>query len=269
VRPYAHIDDHGHHTSLPRDNDWGSLTYMNYGLVDRFTVGMVPHFGYRRPVDGRGSSGVGLGDVTVQAQYRLTKWEPGHWTPTTAINVSESLPIGDFDRLGDRPADGFGSGAFATTFSVYSQTYLWAPSGRIVRTRLDVSYTVSDDAKPKDVSVYGTPAGFRGRAQPGDTLFADLAFEYSVTRNWVLALDLGYERDGATTVSGAYPDPLAATALRPFQGSSGPSKSLIIVPAVEYNFTPAVGVIIGARFIPDGRNTTASITPVIALNYVL
>jgi hypothetical protein len=36
---------------------------------------------------------------------------------------------------------------------------------------------------------------------------------------------------------------------------------------VEYNFSPRFGVIFGARLI-RGRNTTTSVTPVVAFNYV-
>lgn len=50
----------------------------------------------------------------------------------------------------------------------------------------------------KDVSVYGTRSGFRGYVKPGSSFVADLAFEYSLTRNWVPALDVIYERDAST-----------------------------------------------------------------------
>ena len=46
------------------------------------------------------------------------------------------------------------------------------------------------------------------------------------------------------------------------------SKAVILAPAVEYNFNAQVGVIVGARIVPAGRNTTASVTPAIAVNWV-
>ena len=137
----------------------------------------MPHFGYRRAADGGHSSAIGVGDLTVQAQYRLRAYRPGSWAPALGLVLQESLPIGRYDKLEGRPGDGFGGGAYATTLGLYSQTYFWTPNGRILRTRLDLSYTVSADAKPRGESVYGTPSGFRGRASPGDGVNGEFAFE--------------------------------------------------------------------------------------------
>lgn len=266
-RPYGRFDGQGDRRGVAHENDFGSLTYINYGLTDDVTVGLIPRFGYRRTRGGTSSSGLGLGDWTVQGQLRLAKFDDARHMPALAVAVGETLPTGRYDRLDGRPNDGFGGGAYATTLSGYSQYYFWAPTGRILRTRLDLSYTVSGRADLRDSSVYGTPSGFRGKASPGDAFVADLAFEYSLTRNWVLALDLGYEEDGASHVSGAVASPAGGTAT-PFQADSGWSRSWVLAPAIEYNWNSAIGVIVGARIVTAGRNTTASATPVIAVNYV-
>jgi len=262
AKPYGAIDGDGKRHDVPDADGFGSLTYLLYGVTDTFTAGVIPRFGYARTKAGS-SSGVQLGDFTVQGQYRLTQWKEGGRTPTISVLLQETLPTGRYDRLDDRPHDGFGSGAYATTLGVNSQTYFWTPNGRILRTRLNVAYTVSGHADVEGVSVYGTPAGFDGRAKPGDSFNVDLAFEYSITRQWVAALDLAYQRDASTTVSGVDRAGVAYARRTPV------SQALILAPAVEYNFSPAVGVIMGARIIPAGRNVTASVTPVIAVNYVL
>jgi len=56
--------------------------------------------------------------------------------------------------------------------------------------------------KVQDVSVYGTSEGFRERANPGPSVFVDAAWEYSVTRHWVVALDATYRRQDNTRVIG-------------------------------------------------------------------
>src|SRR5208282_2636032 len=68
VEPYLY-DVIGAHS-----NGFGSLTYINYGLVDRFTVGVIPTFGYNKVSDGPSGSAPGMGDVTLQAQYGITKF---------------------------------------------------------------------------------------------------------------------------------------------------------------------------------------------------
>ena len=49
--------------------------------------------------------------------------------------VEETFPTGQYDRLGDRPSNGFGAGAYTTMVGVNSQTYFWMPTGRILRMR--------------------------------------------------------------------------------------------------------------------------------------
>ena len=49
---------------------------------------------------------------------------------------------------------------------------------------------VPDTVSVQDVSVYGTGPGFRGHARPGRVFLVDSAWEYSMTREWVLALDI-------------------------------------------------------------------------------
>jgi hypothetical protein len=261
VVSHARFDTAGDRHSVPHGHSVGSLTYILYGLTDRVTVGMIPTFSWRYGANG-GSSGPGMGDLQLQGQVRLTQYREGRAIPTVSLVVGETLPTGRYDRLDDHPNDGFGSGVHTTTVSVYSQHYFWMPSGRILRTRLDLSYAFSDTADLENTSVYGTTAGFRGSAQPGDSFVADLAFEYSLTRNWVLALDIAHNQSANTTVRGRYPD---GTEIR---ANSRSSRALYLAPAVEYNFNSQVGIIVGARLMPDGRNTTQTVTPVAAINMV-
>jgi hypothetical protein len=52
------------------------------------------------------------------------------------------------------------------------------------------------------------------------------------------------------------------------QLESGSSDSFGFAPAVEYSWTPNLGVIFGARVIGGGHNTAISVTPVVAINFV-
>jgi hypothetical protein len=275
VEPYVYdvittgrFDTDGDHRDSDDVNSFGSLTYINYGLTDLVTIGVIPTFGFNDVPGGADSSGIGLGDISVQAQYRLTQFREGGWVPTTSIVLMQSLPTGKHDRLGDRPSDGLGSGAHVTTLAWYSMHYLWMPNGRIMRTRLNVARSFADDAAVSDVSVYGTPEGFRGHARPGDSWVINSSWEYSATRNWVLALDLVYQHNESTSVRGSIPDPANPAARIDFRADSGSGWQFGIVPAIEYNFTSTVGVIVGARWFAAGRNASAGITPVAAINMV-
>jgi hypothetical protein len=121
-----------------------------------------------------------------------------------------------------------------------------------------------------DVSVYGTGQGFQGRARPGNSLVVDGAFEYSVTRHWVLALDVVYEHDGNTRCQGFdLLTPVVGLPPSPLELNSGASRTLALAPAVEFNFNSRVGLIVGAKVTVAARNATAFIIPVAAINIVI
>jgi hypothetical protein len=256
VITYGRLDAVGNRVSTPHKNDFGSQSYILYGATDRISAGIIPRFGYLKSSQGPGSPGLQAGDLTLQAQYRLTQFQEGSWIPTLSFVVGETVPTGKYDRLDRHPGDGFGAGAYTTTLSLYSQQYFWLSTGRILRMRLDLSYSLSSAVALQGVSVYGTGTGFSGHAHPGDSLTVDVSWEYSLTRNWVLAFDVVYEHDASTTVTGSY------------SASSGDSWSLGFAPGIEYNFNSRIGVIAGTRIIPTGRNTSMSVTPVVAINMV-
>lgn len=244
---------------------FGSLTYMLYGLTDRLTLGLVPVLGYNRVDGAPDSSGVGPGDLSVQAQYRLTEFHEGSWLPTISLMLQESLPTGRYDHL-SRDADGMGSGAYGTTLQLNTQTYFWMPSGRILRMRLNLARAWSGWADLADRSVYGTTDGFRGAARPGRSFFVDAAWEYSLTQRWVLALDLTWRRTGGTRLRGYDADGTPA-AVRVHRNDRD-SEAFGFAPAVEYNWSPRMGLLLGVRVITGGHNTPTTVTPAIALNYV-
>jgi hypothetical protein len=240
---------------------YGSRTFMVYGLADRVSVGLIPTFTYNTVVGGPNSSGIGVGDVTAQAQYRLTQFHAGRSLPTISMVMQETFPTGRFDQLGDRLSDGFGSGAWTTTLALYSQTYIWLANGRILRMRLNLSQAFSSTVRLDGASVYGTAAGFSGNATPGTSSSVDVAAEYSLTRSWVAALDLVYGYNGNTRVRGS-------NTYGELNLDSGSSAPFGFAPAIEYSWKATIGVIFGVRAIVSSRNTPGTITPAVAINIV-
>lgn len=263
VEPYVYDVHSGNSHSV------GTLSYVQYGLADRVTVGMIPTAGLNVVRDGTNSSGVGLGDVAATAQYRLTQFHEGSWIPTASIVVQETFPTGRYDRLGHRPSDGLGGGAYTTMVALYAQTYFWLGNGRILRMRVDASESMSSDATIRDVSVYGTTDGFRGRASPGNSFYLITSWEYSLTRSWVLALDATYRQSGSTEVIGQdITAPGGSPGAASVRSSSGSRDELGFAPGIEYSWKPTIGVLLATRVIPSGHNTSSSITPAIAINMV-
>ena len=254
------LDRNGRRSTQPTDHDFGSLTYMLYGLRERLTVGLIPRFFHDVPPAGAASRGVDIGDLTLQAGYGLLQYDEARGLPAVALILQETLPTGRYERL-SRASAGTGGGAYTTTLALYSQDYFWLPNGRILRGRLDLAYSHALGTGVHDASVYGTGFGFIGRAFPGDTLNVDLAGEYSLTRQWVLALDLVYQSNASTRVRGREPaGPVALT--------TGSGYWAGIAPAVEYNLSAAIGVLLGVRILEWGRNASGTVTTAVALNMV-
>jgi hypothetical protein len=245
---------------------YGSLTFMLYGATDALTVGVVPVFGYNKG-DGMRSAGPSVADSSVLLQYRLRQYQEGSWLPAVSLQLQHTLPTGRYDQLEPGSADGFGGGAHSTLLQVNTQTYFWMPNGRILRMRLNLGATRSREVELRDASVYGTSEGFRGHARPGDSWNVNAAWEYSWTRNWVLALDLAYRHSDTTRVNGVVSEGGQDPTPTQLRFASGSSEAWFLAPAVEYNFSPSFGVIFGTRLI-RGRNTPHSVTPVVAFNVV-
>ncbi len=269
LRGHFLIESYLYDATAAHTNGFGGRTCVLYGLTDSLTVGLIPGAGYNNVSNCVSSSGVGLGDFSSLAQYRLTQFHAGRWIPTTSVQLQETLPTGKYDQLGDRPSNGLGSGAFTTTLQLNSQTYFWLPNGRILRMRFDVSQAFSNNVNLEGVSVYGTGAGFHGHAKPGGSFVANPAWEYSVTRRWVLALDVTYRHNWNSRVTGYNGlDPNSAQNPSSIQMETGSSDGLGFAPAIEYSWNSHLGVIFGTRIIPAGHKTAASTTPVVAINFL-
>jgi len=243
----GHFDASGNKHAGPMEHDLGSLSYLLYGLTDNITVGLIPRFLFNEPAGAANSANVGFGDLTLQLGYGLAHYRDGGHTPDISLVLQETLPTGRYDRL-TRASDGTGAGAYTTSINLYLQDYFWMPNGRILRARLDLTYSFSSSVSVHDQSVYGTANGFSGHAYPGDSFSADAAAEYSVTRSWVLAFDVVYQHSDSTRLSGTLV-PAPGTAGAQTEHQSGSSYSL--------GFAPAIG-----------RNTTATVTPAVAVNMV-
>ena len=246
-------------------NGFGSRSYLEYGLTDRLTIGAIPVFGFNEVNSGLNSSHVAMGDQNVLAQFGLTQFREGSRTPTTAIMFQETFPTGKYNNLGNTPTNGLGAGSYTSEIAFNSQTYFWAHTGRILRMRLNLAESFSTTATVRGVSVYGTSENFRGRAKPGLNSYVDWAWEYSLTRRWVVAIDTTYSYTTSTIITGAN---ATRHGTFPARLSSGWSDSVGFAPALEYSWKPTIGILLGTRILALGHNNSSTVTPAIAINYV-
>jgi hypothetical protein len=77
----------------------------------------------------------------------------------------------------------------------------------------------------------------------------------------VLALDAIYQRNENTAVIGTQNS-------QDLRFDNGSSWTFAIAPAVEYNLSPNLGLILGARVVTPGHNASSRVAPVMAINFV-
>jgi len=238
------------------DHHPGSSGFYQYGLLNNLTVGLQPSFA---TATNRLDRGMTIGDFKLLSQVRLTHFTPDHQVPTIALVLNEVIPTGKFDRLGPTQ-EGHGSGAFATEVGVNVQHWFLLKHGRLLRARINLLERVYNRTSVEGRSVYGTAEGFSGHARPGARTTLIGAVEYSLTDKWVLAFDVEADFAGRTTIEGR------DAAGLPVRNSSPASSDIGFAPAVEYNWCPSAGALLGLWIIPKGHNAPASITPAIAIS---
>jgi hypothetical protein len=238
------------------DHHPGTSGFYQYGLTDNWTVGMQPFFSLGTQKYNRE---VAIGDFKLLSQVRLSHFTPDHRVPSVALVTNLVIPTGKADHLGALKS-GHGAGTFAPEVGINLQQYFLLNNGRLLRGRINVLHDFPLRTGISGRSVYGTGPAFRGRARPGAKTSVILGAEYSVSRDWVLALDVERDQWGKTKVVGR-DTPNGPLVNR----TSARSWNVGFAPAVEYNWSARAGAIFGVWIVPKGHNSQSSVTPAIAI----
>ncbi len=264
VEPYAIItantgayDGHGRHYAVARDlTEEQSDTSIKYGITNRLTLQVSPSFAH---VAAGGASATGVGDLPVELEYRFNEENGKTGWPSLTVELGNSFATGAYQNL---PSAGvaLGSGVNRVKAGVLLQSLFDSGGGHPMRFRLYAAgFEPWTDASLHNVSAYGTALGFHGQAKPGSSAEVGLGAGYAFSQRWVLAMDVLENYAGGSRVAGE--TPLGGV------HSYGPaSATLSLAPAVEYNWTGNLGIIVGVEYSAAGRNTASYIAPQIALS---
>jgi long-subunit fatty acid transport protein len=256
-------DSKGNEQSSSRVRQWQTLVPMFYGVTDRFQV--QASVGAAHAMSGGSStSGWGFTDTTIGGQYLLLAPGADKKGPAVSISYSHRFPTGKYDQLNENPLNAIGNGANVDTFSLMAQQYVWLPNGRPLRFRAVASYSLPPgnvDLKGANAYASGVPQDFRGSVRLGQSFGLSTSVEYSINPQWVLAMDLAYNRTGSSILKGT-------SGTGDYVSRSASRNVYSLAPAVEYNFNDRFGLIGGVQFSFAGRNNDAFITPMAAFNMV-
>jgi len=264
-----YTDNFGHYNNKWKKRSTIKTTTLSPTLL--VTQGLSSRFdlGASAPFDAKwkgGQSDSRFSDVGVSLGYQLLRHKTGTWIPDVRLIVSETLPTGHYQNLnpGKNGTDAAGAGAYQTSFGVNLQRVWVVSNGHFLRGRLSTKYTVPSSVHLHSFNAFGGGFNTDGTIRLGDHFSTDLAFEYTLTRHWVPALDILYTNSASNSFTGTMG--VTSTGL-PAVISSSSSSEISVAPAVEYNFTSHFGIIAGGWFALEGRNSSDFNAAVLALNY--
>lgn len=260
----AHYDAEGRRQRSAQDSGaWAVVLPAMYGFSDRL-MGQV-NLSASRAESGAGHSrGFRAGDTTARLQYLLQAPNADGTRPAVSLAVSQRFSTGSHDRITGNPLNAQGDGVQRTTVALGVQQVVWMPNGRPLRWR---GQLMAGPAPARTAlsgaSIYGTEEGFQGHIARGSVLGFSMAGEYSINERWVGVMEVAASRETGQRLSGFAPT--AEGGVRAINELRPASRSLTLAPAVEYHFSPSLGLIAGVEFSVAGRNTGRIISPQIAV----
>lgn len=257
-------DEHGNIMHIPLFRTLIGNPILSHGFADWLDIQTTVPYTLNAT---QGVHSSHISDVAVSAGFQLLEQKSRKDHFDLRFVVQESIPTGRYDHL--NPAllgtDATGLGAYQTQMSLNLQYLLPVFETHYLRTRFIVSRLFGTTVKVDGLSSFGGTEHTHGKVKVGHEYNVDLAFEYTLTQNWVAVME-GYISKGADTRFNGILDlgnigspPITVVA-------SGAFIEKALAPAIEYNFNQNIGIIGGVWFPLSGINTPHYFTYVLALN---
>lgn len=255
-------NSYGKVTYTPDNKSYVTNPLFSYGLSDKFDLQLSLPYSYNR---NNGAHAEGLSDNGATLGYQLLEQKDSRWRPDLRVTLQEIFPTGRYDNLNPakKGTDGTGFGCYQTALSLNFQQLAHFSGVHYLRTRLSLSYFYAYPTFIEGVSSYGGNIDTHGSINPGNMASIDLAGEFSITQHWVAVMEAFASRRQASHFSGFTGFDAGGM---PLTIGNALSKEMTLAPAIEYNFSPNVGIIAGKWFTIRGKQTAKFSSAVIALN---
>lgn len=253
----ASYDAHWNKISHPNVYSIISQTFIQVGVNSFMDFQVVPQLFYTFT---QGASSAQVGDLLLYVDFQLSRDRPNHWIPSTKLSLTTSCPSGKYQKLKANKlgVDGTGSGSWNPTVALdFSELFVFSKD-RFLNLRWALNYTIPNPVSIKGFNIYGGASDTKGTAYPGNAFSFDIAIEYTLSQNWTFATDLYYVHKDKRKFSGN-PGTLAII-------EKPSSEQISLAPAIEYSWSPNLGLITGAWFTLAGRNSDCFWSSVTAVN---
>lgn len=264
--PVGHVnfEPYGFYTDYPHG-------YKNVEGVPILSVGIASFLDLQTsiPLDYSwvpGQHGSGIGDYSLALGMQILRQSESTWLPDLRFVVQEVFPTGRYENLDPKKlgTDQTGLGAFQTLFGFNFQKLMQFKNEHYLRTRLSLVGVKYSNIIVHGPNVFGGGINTQGRVSLKNAYSADLAFEYTLTQNWVPVFEVLYVHSPESHFDGNPGFTPGGTTAAGVGGGSNEQVSL--APALEYNFNSNVGIIGGVWFSVTGPHSSTFVTGALAIN---
>lgn len=260
----GHYDNNEHliHTNLFKSRIVNPI--ITHGFTEWLDVQLAVPYAFNST---QNASYNRLADISVALGLQLIEQNKSPKRVDLRVLVQETFPTGRYERLSAKRlgTDSTGLGSYQTQVGLNLQYLLQVFDTHYLRTRLIFSHLFTTPVKVHGLDSYGGTKTTAGTINAGSDNTFDIAFEYTLTQNWVAVMEGTIANGDATRFNGVLnTGPIG----QPTTSSigSGDYKEKALAPAVEYNFNSNLGLIGGVWFPVSGKNTSHYTTYVLALN---
>ncbi len=251
-------DHHWKNISTPNFFSYSTSVDFTFGLTDWVDVEITPAVGYNST---EGQSAWTFSDLPLSLGFQLLPTDRFKYFPGIELQIIETFPTGKYQKSNPKKlgTDIGGTGSFATTANLNFYKIYPLKGAHFLSMAASFGVTYFAPVHVRGINSYGGGPGCAGKVYPGHGYTAIVSFEFSLTQNWVLALDNVYthlDKDHFRGTPGA-PSPV----VRPS------SESLSFAPAIEYNFNENWGIIAGAWVSATGRNSAVFRNAIVSFEY--
>lgn len=239
-----------------------NFTLIKYAITNHLSVQALPQIRYMWNGHTTASS-IHFADLPFELQYRWINQKDHLYQPSLSTIVGMIFPTGNYNNLGRR-LDGVGTGNYTLRFGLQSQA-AYVLFNRALRVRVwGMGREPLNSVNLRNISSYGTSTGFQGNAK--SKLFGNTGFslEYGLNKKWLLSFDCVYDWAKGTRIKGFYHTKPNSY----YRNVNGASHDIQIAPAIEFNPSPRIGIIVGAALTVDGHNTNNFVQPQMAVDFV-
>jgi hypothetical protein len=235
--------------------------FMWYGFANRWDFMIGPQFSWNYT---SGASHWVLNDLPLALEYQILSEKPRSGRPAIKLAAHSSIPIGRYQKLNPHAKDTEigGSGSWLPGITLTFMRLFHPSKNHYLCGYFSLDYTIPSAVHVKGFNAYGGGHHTQGTVYPGAAFTTTLSFEYTLTHNWVFAIDSVYLHINHSHFKGrkGKTNGISNTIGNPS------SEAFSLAPAIEYNWSEKIGIIAGVWFSVAGRNSLEFANGIIAIN---